>query len=106
MPPNEASPPDGRRGRPLARKTAPTDPTAASVTPTIAWRTEAAKVLEALAHTGMPFHVADLLALTGYPPRPQQLGSAFAHAQQQRLIEVRGAAIAENRLVRVWVGVS
>ena len=69
------------------------------------WRADALRVLEALAHCGMPFHVDDFLALAGYPPRPQMLGAAFAAAAQRNLIHVVGAAIAEGRLVRVWRGV-
>jgi hypothetical protein len=70
------------------------------------WRTEALRVLTVLAGTGHPFTCDTLTQLAGHPPRPQQLGAAFAAAQQQHLIEVVGATIAENRLVRVWRGAS
>jgi hypothetical protein len=70
------------------------------------WRAEALRVLEALAHCGMPFHVCDVLALVGYPPNIKQLGAVFAAAKAKKLIEVAGATIAENRLVRVWRGVA
>ena len=99
--------PDGRRGRPLARKTPPTDSAAVSVTPTAQdWRQNAQTVLSVLAGARHPFTCDTLTQLAGYPPRPQQLGAIFAAGKQQRLIEVVGAAIAENRLVRVWRGVS
>jgi hypothetical protein len=70
------------------------------------WRAEAAKVLGVLANTGIPFTCDTLTQLAGYPPDPHQLGTCLATAKQQRLIEVVGATIAENRLVRVWRGVA
>jgi hypothetical protein len=69
------------------------------------WRRNALTVLEALANSGVPFHVEDLLMLAGDPPSTKQLGGIFATASSKRLIEVVGATIAEGRLVRVWRGV-
>jgi hypothetical protein len=61
-------------------------------------------VLEALANTGVPFHVDDFLMLAGDPPNVKQLGAVFAAARQQRIAEPVGAAVAsDGRLVRVWV---
>jgi hypothetical protein len=70
----------------------------------VVWRTEALRVLDTLAHCGMPFHVDDFLMLAGDPPSAKQIGAAFAAAKQQRLIEPVGATLAnDGRLVRVWV---
>jgi hypothetical protein len=68
------------------------------------WRQNAATVLAALAHSGMPFHVDDFLMLAGDPPSAKQIGAALAAAKRARLIEPVGAALAnDGRLVRVWV---
>src|SRR5687767_8361470 len=85
------SPPDSRRGRPLDRKTPPTDTAAASVTPSAdtaeaAWRRNAAAVLGTLAHTGVPFTADDLTMLVGNPPVGRQLSATFATAVRRRLI--------------------
>jgi hypothetical protein len=79
--------------------------TIAAVNTNITWAADAKRILEVLAGTGVPFHVGDLLALAGYPPSKKQLGALFATASSSHLIEVVGAAIAEDRLVRVWRGV-
>jgi hypothetical protein len=68
------------------------------------WRKNALTVLEALANTGVPFHLDDFLMLAGDPPRSKMIGGAFAAAKQQHIIEAVGAAVAsDGRLVRVWV---
>jgi hypothetical protein len=68
------------------------------------WRHNAATVLAALAHSGMPFHVDDFLMLAGDPPSAKQIGGAFEAARRRRLIEPVGAAVAgDGRLVRIWV---
>jgi hypothetical protein len=70
----------------------------------IDWRQNALTVLEALANTGVPFHVDDFLMLAGDPPCSKMIGGAFAAAKQQHIIEAVGAAVAsDGRLVRVWV---
>lgn len=93
------------RGRP-GKETAPSDPTAASVTPTAPdWRQNAKTVLGVLANTDHPFTCDTLTQLAGYPPRPHQLGAAFAGAAQRNLIQVVGATLSEGRPCRLWRGV-
>jgi hypothetical protein len=70
----------------------------------VTWRNEALRVISVLAHTRQPFTPDTLLQLLGYPPSSKMIGSAFATAKQQHIIEPVGAAVAEDgRLVRVWV---
>jgi hypothetical protein len=111
MPPNA---PDGRRGRPLEQESPPTDPTAASVTPSAdsapaadIWRRDAATALNTLARSGVQFTADDVLKLVGAPATTgRQISSAFGLAQRRHLIVSVGATIGHGgRLLRVWRGV-
>jgi hypothetical protein len=95
---------DVRRPRP-SQETRPAD--GATNIQFTDWRADAQRALRALARCGVPFHVDDLLMLVGYPPSTKQIGAIFATASSNHLIEIVGAALAEDgRLVRVWRGVT
>jgi hypothetical protein len=68
------------------------------------WRTEALHVITVLSRTGQTLDVDLVLMLTGLPPSPNHIGSVFAPARQQKIIEAVGAKVGDGgRLIRIYV---